>query len=461
MLYLYPYFISRKTISYAWSSGTNGAINYVKKGNFDELVNLINTNDEDVIGCNLQRLVVNPSVNKKIFDIDLISKLYKRKINDFLLKNKSNNVIKNFNKSNLLKQVKTTAFNKADKGLISNQRLEILPLNLIFPDHILDKIILSNIEYMKFFINEHSIIDDFPYFEIFVNFLNVYQNIEAGTIDKEFINNLKLYHRDNLVVKKITDLSDNLKNDTVPVPVYDLFSSKTGRPYINSGINYQQLPSQLKKVLKSKWENGKLYEIDFNGCEVRTALFCIENTKISNIQSDVYSYFTKIIAEKAKIKLNRKLVKNLLIPMLYGASTKTISNFAKFPEQNIKHLIRILMYEFNLKKIKKDIEKQINKNQYFYNFFGRPIYENDLSKKTRLIQNYIQSTAADICHIGYSNVVNFINKNGLKSYIVYTRHDSILIDVHPDENEYIEKFGVLIGKIDKYNINFLTTTKEV
>ena len=149
MLYLYPYFISRKTISYAWSSGTNGAINYVKKGNFDELVNLINTNDEDVIGCNLQRLVVNPSVNKKIFDIDLISKLYKRKINDFLLKNKSNNVIKNFNKSNLLKQVKTTAFNKADKGLISNQRLEILPLNLIFPDHILDKIILSNIEYMK------------------------------------------------------------------------------------------------------------------------------------------------------------------------------------------------------------------------------------------------------------------------------------------------------------------------
>ena len=190
-------------------------------------------------------------------------------------------------------------------------------------------------------------------------------------------------------------------------------------------------------------------------------MFCIENTKISNIQSDVYSYFTKIIAEKAKIKLNRKLVKNLLIPMLYGASTKTISNFAKFPEQNIKHLIRILMCEFNLKKIKKDIEKQINKNQYFYNFFGRPIYENDLSKKTRLIQNYIQSTAADICHIGYSNVVNFINKNGLKSYIVYTRHDSILIDVHPDENEYIEKFGVLIGKIDKYNINFLTTTKEV
>ena len=245
------------------------------------------------------------------------------------------------------------------------------------------------------------------------------------------------------------------------MPKYELFSSKTGRPYINRGTNYQQLPTQFKQVIKSKWDQGKLYEIDFNGCEIRTALFCTGNKKIANIECDIYEHFLKLVKNKLSVILTRKRIKNLLIPMLFGASIKTISNLIKCSEPVVKQIIKIISSEFDFKGASKAINHEIKKKSYFTNFFGRPIYTDNDSHMSKLIQNYIQSSAADICHMGYSNFLNYVKQNNLQTIIIYTRHDSICIDVHPDEINLISKFEKLIGTKSDLGIKFLTVSKEI
>ena len=146
--------------------------------------------------------------------------------------------------------------------------------------------------------------------------------------------------------------------------------------------------------------------------------------------------------------------------MLFGASAKMLSEFTNINIDIIKELMVVLVNEFNIKVISDKIEKQSKACGYFMNFFGRPIYTKDV-RMSVLVQNYIQSSAIDICHSGYCNLVSFFEENNMKSRALYTKHDAIIIDVHPSEIQHINDFAKLIGKTRIKGIDFKINTKEV
>tara|TARA_Y100000034_G_scaffold44266_3_gene54208 strand:+ start:5 stop:1351 length:1347 start_codon:yes stop_codon:yes gene_type:complete len=448
--------MTKYVISFAFSD--NDHITHINKYTFDKLQNLIEPYDR-IVTINFSK-IFNLSDKSQIFDIDHIKKLYKHDFVALNVKHKNNKIVTQFLVANACIKHKLTSFNYANQELINDSHLDITPLQLMMPKYMLDEITKANIKYLKFidekFIRKSNV--DY-YTNMFRNYITVYNNLSRAAANKLYILAALQKSKSDNIPKQIFNATNEFKDNLITQPKYNLFSSKTGRPYIVSGVNYQQLPITHSNVIKSKWNTGKIYEFDFNGCEIRAALFAVGNYKLANINEDIYEYFINLM-KKTNVKLSRAKAKKFIIMMLFGATPNTLSKLIKISMINTNTLVQILENEFQTNIIYDMIVKAVKKHGYFHNFFERPIYTDKETRKETLIQNFIQSTAIDICHSGYASFVNFARKEKLVSKALYTKHDAIRIDFHPNELHHVDEIARIIGKTNIKNINFRVTVKE-
>ena len=182
------------------------------------------------------------------------------------------------------------------------------------------------------------------------------------------------------------------------------------------------------------------------------------NTEIANIQTDVYEYILDYLVSELEIKeIERKKIKNFVILFLFGASKNTLARLVKLSLEETERVYASLNKLFNVQKINELVLKTKSKTG-INNFFRRQIVTNEQKTET-LVQNYIQSTAIDICHSGYASLVKHIVNNKLNTKVLYTKHDAIKLDVHPDELVYLDKFKELLQKTEIENVNFLIKMK--
>jgi DNA polymerase I-like protein with 3'-5' exonuclease and polymerase domains len=215
--------------------------------------------------------------------------------------------------------------------------------------------------------------------------------------------------------------------------------TSTGR-FSGADPNMQNMPRggtfPVKRVFVSRWEGGKILEADFAQLEFRTAAFLSQDkTAIKEIENgfDVHSYTAKVISEAGQPTTRQEGKAHTFAP-LYGATGfgRTAAE-ATYYEQFTKKYKGIALWHSRL-------AKEALETRMITTPSGRQFSFPDVQRKmnggvTRFtqIKNYpVQSFAtADIVPL----ILMEIDKN-LKDYnscVVNTVHDSIVIDVHPDE----------------------------
>lgn len=454
-IYIFPYFISTNKVSYKWS--IDDIILDVKNQTFDDFYAFIEQYERVI--CHDFFRAFKKTTTTSIIDITYIKQIYKSEYDIFAKAHNNIDVVISYRKNKAREALKINAYSKIDT-LFADKRLHATQYALLFPEYMIDSFASSYIAYMKFIDKEFlSSIDlsSQSFYNVFKKQLFVYNNLSEALSNETTINR----NKHNNVVKSILKETNELKNPLINIPIYNLFSSKTGRPYIIHGVNYQQLPLNLRNVIKSRWIGGKIYELDYNACEIRAALFCTKNYDLANLDGDIYDFFAKKISKSTNLNLNRKMIKQFIIPMLYGAATSTLSTIMNLQTHKVNEVISILEKEFNLEDVKQKIRDEINSLHYFTNYFGRPIFTDNDTRDSTLAQNYIQSTAADICHTGYANLLSYIHNNNLLSNILYTKHDAIIIDLYPKELDKLNDMQDVLRKPGIENINFVIKTSEI
>jgi hypothetical protein len=230
-----------------------------------------------------------------------------------------------------------------------------------------------------------------------------------------------LYKRINLT----ENISNCLFNDTeYKKPVYDHVSSVTGRTKITEGLNFLVMKKDDRKNLKSKYKNGRIYEIDIISLEPRILCKVIRN----ECYYDIYDHVAKNILKK---KYDRKNVKLGLISTLYGAKLNTVKKLSGLDNESAK----TIKNWFDIEKFTTKLNEEYASAGKIENFYGRNIYSNSSP-----VNYYTQSTAVDCAMISFYNYVSDF-KQGVD--LVATIHDAIIIDVHPKNFKKIE---------DTYNV---------
>ena len=210
--------------------------------------------------------------------------------------------------------------------------------------------------------------------------------------------------------------------------------------------NMQNMPRggtfPVKKVFISRWHGGSIMDADFAQLEFRVAAYLSQDmTAIDEVTTgfDVHSYTAKVISDAGQ-PMSRQDAKAHTFAPLYGASgfgrskaeaayykqfTKKYHGIAKWHEALAKEAL-------NTSKITTPSGREFSFPDVARRRFGGVTFFTQ-------IKNYpVQSFAtADIVPLSLIYIDKLLTANKLRSCVVNTVHDSIIIDVHPQEKEKV------------------------
>jgi DNA polymerase-1 len=217
----------------------------------------------------------------------------------------------------------------------------------------------------------------------------------------------------------------------------------TGR-FSGSQPNLQNMPRggtfPIKKVFVSRWEGGKIMEADFAQLEFRAAAFLSQDqVAMKEVKEgfDVHSYTAQVITQAGQPTTRQEAKAHTFAP-LYGAT-----GYGRTPAE-------AAYYQHFMEKYKGVAawHKVLAKQALGYRFIKTPSgreYSFPHVERRRdgtvtnftAIKNYpVQGFAtADIVPLVLVEIHKELAQ--LNSVVVNSVHDSIVIDVHPDEVEQV------------------------
>ena len=217
--------------------------------------------------------------------------------------------------------------------------------------------------------------------------------------------------------------------------------TSTGR-FSGADPNMQNMPRggtfPVKKVFVSRWEGGKVLEADFAQLEFRAAAYLSQDgVAIEEVKTgfDVHSYTAKVISDAGQNTSRQDAKAHTFAPLYgatgYGRTAAEAAYYEHFTEkyQGVKlwHT-RLAKEALNTRKITTPSGREFSFPDVQRNARGR------VSHFTQ-IKNYpVQSFAtADIVPLALLHIDKLLST--FKSCVVNSVHDSIVIDVHPDEEK--------------------------
>ena len=271
---------------------------------------------------------------------------------------------------------------------------------------------------------------------------------------EEFLNKvIRLSALDTYLSSFVEGIETNIKSDGKLHVNLTQHMTSTGR-FSGRNPNMQNMPRggtfPIKKVFISRWKGGKILEADFAQLEFRVAAYLAQDkTAMKEIEDgfDVHSYTAKIISEGGQ-PISRQVAKGHTFAPLFGATGFGRSPAeATYYKQFTQKYKGIALWHTRLAK-EAVTERRIKTPS------GRSFAFPDVERRSNgsvsyftQIKNYpVQSFAtADVVPITLLEIEKELQTK--KSCIVNTVHDSIVIDVHPDEIQDV------INVIKKVNDN--------
>ena len=203
--------------------------------------------------------------------------------------------------------------------------------------------------------------------------------------------------------------------------------------------NFQNQPRgktfPIRRVVTSRWEGGKILEMDFAQLEFRTAVFLSQDRQgMADIQNkvDIHQFTADVIG------VSRQEAKGHTFNPLYGGMSGTESEKKYYKEFLVKYK-DIAKWHDQLESdaINYKVVSLPSGREYAFPFARRMPWGS--SSNSTQVKNYpVQGFAtADIVPLTCIAVDNLMVQNKVKSLLINTIHDSVLIDVHPNEEDMI------------------------
>ena len=228
-------------------------------------------------------------------------------------------------------------------------------------------------------------------------------------------------------------------------------TTATGR-FSGRNPNMQNMPRgntfPVKKVFVSRWDGGYIMEADFAQLEFRVAAFLSQDkAAMDEIATgfDVHSYTAKVISDAGEPTTRQEAKEHTFAPLFgatgYGRSKAVAAYYEHFTEK----YTGVAKWHKKLGKEAVNLLKITNVSGRQYAFPDCHRRENGSISHMTNIKNYpVQGFATgDIVPVVLMELEERLKP--LQSCLVNTVHDSAVIDIHPNEKEYV------IAMIDTLN----------
>jgi len=267
-----------------------------------------------------------------------------------------------------------------------------------------------------------------------------HQSMDKATL---FLSNMQRINAlDTYINSFCKGIQQNVYDNGILHPQVNQVRTATGR-LSSSKPNFQNLPrgstAKVRKAIVSRFEGGKVLEGDFAQLEFRTAVWVADDPvgrKEINEGFDVHAYTSKVLTEAGQ-PTSRQDAKARTFRPLYGGMSGSPAEVA-YNKSFIAKYNRIGDWHKSLQEeaIANKTITTITGRQFAFPKVARTKYGSTFATQ---IKNYpVQSIAtAEIVPLACILFKEILDLKKYKSLIINTVHDSIVVDVHPDEIDTI------------------------
>ena len=218
----------------------------------------------------------------------------------------------------------------------------------------------------------------------------------------------------------------------------------TGR-LASDSPNLQNMPRgntfPIKKVFRSRWENGCIIEADFAQLEFRAAAFLGDDEvakKEIDAGFDVHSYTADVISESGQVITRQEAKAHTFAPLFgatgFGRTTAEATYYKQFTEK----YSGIARWHTKLANEVMSTGMVITPTGRQFAFPKAERRQGGTITYFTAVKNYpVQSISTDIVQLTLLLVEEEMRKRNLKSIIVNCVHDSIVVDTYPNEKEQV------------------------
>jgi len=294
--------------------------------------------------------------------------------------------------------------------------------------------------------------------------INYYENIFKCS--RSYLDSLEPIRVDQLKLSRylMTEDSDSqrsallsFKTDDVTgmiePPRYHQFSTKTGRMTIKSGPKVLTLRKDLRDIFRTRYDRGRILQVDFSALEARLALAVVGKTAPKDI-------YTTLGREIFSGSLTRDDMKIITISTIFGAGWKSIMERLECDKLTAKGIRREIRKFFEIEKISSGLIEEMSEEGIIRNFYGRVLNE-DSDTENILYQNYIQSTSVDVTCLGFTSFLEKIKRSGCHVSPLFSIHDALFLDVHEDSEKKLEEIILEGETIKPFSLKFYMKSKEI
>ena len=243
----------------------------------------------------------------------------------------------------------------------------------------------------------------------------------------------------------------NVKQNNVLHPKYNQCVTRTTR-LSSSDPNFQNQPRgntfPVRAVVVSRFDGGKILQADYSQLEFRVAaqLSGDEVMKQDILDgSDVHKYTASIIFDKDEkdvTKDERTMAKAHTFKPLYGGTHGTPNEMAYYRDFMDKYPRLAKWHEDLQAEAITEGSVTLYTGQQFA-FPGTERLASGAASNAPAIKNYpVQGLAGGcIMPLALIRLQSAFSKKGIKSLIINTVHDSVVIDVYPGEEDVVSKLA--------------------
>ena len=220
--------------------------------------------------------------------------------------------------------------------------------------------------------------------------------------------------------------------------------TSTGR-LASDSPNLQNMPRgttfPIKRVFKSRWIDGHILEADFAQLEFRAAAFLGDDEVAKeeiNTGFDVHSYTAEVISKSGQATTRQEAKAHTFAPLFGATGFGRTAAEAAYYKQFVQKYYGIATWHTALANEVMSTGMVTTPTGRQFSFPNVQRREGGTITYFTAVKNYpVQSLSTDIVQLTLLMVEEAITNLGLKSMIVNSVHDSIVIDVYPNEEEQV------------------------
>ena len=221
----------------------------------------------------------------------------------------------------------------------------------------------------------------------------------------------------------------------------------TGR-LSSSNPNWQNMPVRgfpIRRAVVSRFENGVISETDYAGVEFKVcAALSGDKQALEDIKNgkDIHTQTACIIHQCTPDEVTKEIrsaAKAHSFAPLFGSSGYLFESHIKAYYDEFYNIYSgIAEWQDKLKRgvLKNGIVQNPSGRQYYWPDAKRNA-SGKVSYSTQIVNYPVQGFSADLMQLACIRALRTFQEHGMRSRLILTVHDSIVVDTHPDEIDMV------------------------